>query len=231
MDPNIDPNYPPDPEIPPVEDSLKEKITGYCRTCGKALTESSRNVALGTVFCAEHMPHIQAGPAIEPPSPYAIPPAVPSPDAPSPFLAFVLGFIPGVGAIYNGQYAKGLVHVLVFGMLITLLSDNGPIHGFEPMFGILLAAFVFYQCFEAYHTAQRRVAGRPVDELSGLVQANGKALPLAPIILIGLGVLFLLGNLGLLRFYQVFRYWPVFLIVIGVFMLLNRVRGEVKDHE
>ena len=26
----------------------------------------------------------------------------------SPGLAFLLGFIPGVGAIYNGQYVKGI---------------------------------------------------------------------------------------------------------------------------
>ena len=33
----------------------------------------------------------------------------------APGLAFALGFIPGVGAIYNGQYLKGLVHALIFG--------------------------------------------------------------------------------------------------------------------
>jgi len=27
--------------------------------------------------------------------------------------------IPGVGAVYNGQYAKGLVHVVIVGLLIS----------------------------------------------------------------------------------------------------------------
>ena len=47
------------------------------------------------------------------PVPYApgVPPIRPAKGSSSPALAFILGFlIPGVGAIYNGQYAKGLVH-------------------------------------------------------------------------------------------------------------------------
>jgi hypothetical protein len=36
------------------------------------------------------------------------------PGEPSPGLAALLGFIPGVGAMYNEQYAKGIVHLMVF---------------------------------------------------------------------------------------------------------------------
>ena len=36
-------------------------------------------------------------------------------------IALFLGFIPGVGAIYNGQYAKGLVHAVVFGLIGVFL--------------------------------------------------------------------------------------------------------------
>jgi hypothetical protein len=219
MNPNMNP-------IPQSEESPgDDKIIGYCRTCGRALTEESRHVALGTVFCSEHMPHIQASASEEPPSPYAIPPnqTILAESAGSPALAFLLGFIPGVGAIYNGQYAKGLVHVLVFGMLVSILS-SGMSDGFEPLFGILLGSFVFYQCFEAYHTAKLRAAGQKVDELSGLIPGNTATLPIGPVILIGLGALFLLGNLGLLNFRQIVRYWPVILILIGVSMLLNRTR-------
>ncbi len=224
MDPNMNPI--PQSEAPADTEKFDTgKITGYCRTCGKALTEESRHVALGTVFCSEHMPHIQAPASTEPPSPYAIPSdqvALPQ-DAGSPALAFILGFIPGVGAIYNGQYAKGLVHVLVFGMLVSILS-SGMSQGFEPLFALLLGSFVFYQCFEAYHTAKLRAAGQKVDELSGLVPNSTATLPIGPVILIGLGALFLLGNLGLLNFRQIVRYWPIILILIGISMLLNRSR-------
>jgi len=40
----------------------------------------------------------------------------------SPGLAFFLGWIPGVGAIYNGQYAKGLVHAVLWGVLVSLTN-------------------------------------------------------------------------------------------------------------
>ena len=42
----------------------------------------------------------------------------------------MLGFIPGVGAIYNGQYAKGLVHVIIVGLMISILS-NGAADGWS----------------------------------------------------------------------------------------------------
>ena len=63
------------------------------------------------------------------PTPYTTPetvrphPSISDPGA-SPGLAFLLGFIPGVGAIYNGQYVKGLIHVVVMGVLISIVSND-----------------------------------------------------------------------------------------------------------
>src|SRR3954454_12729719 len=76
----------------------------YCRVCGKPLCQVCQTQAQGTVYCQEHEPAAAAAnPYTAPPaaSPYAAPYA-PTPGAPSPGLAFVLGLIPGVGAIYNG---------------------------------------------------------------------------------------------------------------------------------
>src|SRR5690242_9594559 len=103
--------------------------TAYCRACGKPVCDQCRRDAWGTVYCAEHAPAPVppiADPAAAPPPPpppftAGVPPAggpppmgAPmSPPPPSgyaysdvsPGLAFFLGIIPGVGAIYNGQYA------------------------------------------------------------------------------------------------------------------------------
>ena len=49
--------------------------------------------------------------------------------APSPGLAAVLGFIPGVGAMYNGQFAKALIHVLVFVSIIWITSNGSGFFG------------------------------------------------------------------------------------------------------
>src|SRR5687768_13398380 len=92
--------------------------SAFCRSCGKALCPSCQAAVQGTIYCAEHVPVVQAA---APPSPYTAPVAsAASGSGVSPGLAFLLGLVPGVGAIYNGQYAKGLVHVLIFGLLISV---------------------------------------------------------------------------------------------------------------
>jgi hypothetical protein len=145
----------------------------------------------------------------------------------SPVWAFVLGWIPGVGAIYNGQYLKGLVHAVIFGLLITLLNNSS---GAEPLFAIILAVFVFYMPFEAYHTAKKRQQGVAVDEWSSLVAPNPYAsrAPVGPVLLILLGMLFLLDTLRIVEFRDLARFWPVLLIVMGAFMLYNRVTAPAQ---
>ncbi len=159
-------------------------------------------------------------------NPYQQPAAPPAPVHTSPGLAFLLGLIPGVGAIYNGQYLKGLVHAVIFGLLISLASaaENGP---GEPMLVMMTMGFYAYMAFEAYHTAKKRQAGLPVEEFSSLIAPNRyfSRAPVGPILLIALGVLFLLDTLRLIEFRDLARFWPVLLIVAGVVMLYNRVSG------
>lgn len=209
----------------PPEGTSELPVVGYCRTCGRPLTDETKRMALGTLFCADHAPSVDAPPPVEPPSPYLAPPPQMAAAAVSPALAFILGLIPGVGAIYNGQYAKGFVHVLVFGLLTSIISSRAMSDGFEPLFGTLTGVWFFYMAFEAYHTAKRRLAGEPVDEFSSLIPMTGAGFPVAPVVLILLGVVFLLANFGLLRLSQVLRFWPLLLIGAGAVMLVNRMKG------
>ena len=219
MNPEAPPSFP--PEAP---------IVGYCRTCGKALDSSSVHTAHGTIYCAEHVP--PETPASDPAdspysSPYAskAPPPIPHPEV-SPGVAFVLGLIPGVGAIYNGQYAKGLIHVFILGMLFTIVSSN-DVGGFEALFAVLIPGFWAYMAFEAYHTARLRRMGQPVDEFSSLVRGyGGSRFPVAPILVIALGVVFLLNNLEIFELRRMLRFWPVMLIALGVYMLYLRMSGN-----
>jgi TM2 domain-containing membrane protein YozV len=208
--------------------SSDAKVVGYCRACGKALDETTVHTSHGTIYCQEHIP-AEPGLLPEPPSPYtaAIPPPVPN-VAISPGLAFLLGLIPGVGAIYNGQYAKGLVHVLILGLAISIVS-SGSLGGLEPLLGLMITAFWFYMAFEAYHTAKKRRMGHPVDEFSSLFPMRGSSkFPAAPVLLIALGVLFLLNNLNIVELRRMLRYWPVLLIALGVYMLYIRVTSAAE---
>jgi hypothetical protein len=144
-----------------------------------------------------------------------------------PGLAFALGWIPGVGAIYNGQYAKGLIHAVIWGVLVSIL-DSGATHDMEPLFGILLAAWMFYMAFEAHRTAQKLQRGQPVDEYSSVLQLRGGPgrFPMAAVALIVLGVLLLLHTLDLMSFERIVPYWPVLLIAAGAYMLWSRFAGQ-----
>ncbi|HEY5381536.1 MAG TPA: hypothetical protein VIJ65_04735 [Acidobacteriaceae bacterium] len=80
---------------------------------------------------------------------------------PNPGLAALLGLIPGVGAMYNGQYAKGVAHLVIFAILVSLSNNvNG-------IFGLFVAGWIFYQSFEAYHTAKARRDGLPLPNAFG----------------------------------------------------------------
>ena len=206
-----------------TESETPKPVTAYCRSCGKPLTEDTVRVALGTVYCEEHLPK-QTPPVPQAGSPYTAP-NLPNPGV-SPGLAFLLGLIPGVGAIYNGQYAKGLVHVLILGMLISINSSD-TVGELGPLFGMLTAVFWFYMAFEAYHTARKRQAGELVDEFSSLVQIKGErhGFPVLPVALISLGIVFLLNNLGVLRLRFIMQFWPVVLILAGGWMLYTRLTG------
>jgi len=204
----------------------------YCRACGKPLCEACRVSAGGTVYCQEHAPVAAGAGAAAESSPYTGPaPAPVSARAPvpdvgaSPGLAFLLGLIPGVGAIYNGQYVKGLIHVVVLGVLISIVSSHEASGGLEPLFGMMIGVWVFYMAFEAYHTARKRQLGQPVDEFSSLVPLHGQqaSFPVGPAVLIAVGLLFLLNNMEIIRFSQIIRYWPIALIALGVYMLYERL--------
>ena len=129
--------------------------SAYCQNCGKALCSSCvRHGSAGQVLCE---PCNMAWQSV--PNPFVAPPM--GTGAPNPGAAAVLGLIPGVGAMYNGQFFKGFIHVVIFAVLISI-TDHYPI------FGLFIAAWVLYQSFEAYHTAKARRDGEPLPDPLGL---------------------------------------------------------------
>src|SRR5579862_1473915 len=121
------------PDVPAV---------AYCRTCGKPLCSACSREVNGVVYCEQCLAAHLSG-AVPPPAVGVMPPVVePPPGMPNPKLAAILGFIPGVGAMYNGEYAKGFVHVLIFATLSWMTQE------FNGLFGIFIAAFEVYMPIE-----------------------------------------------------------------------------------
>jgi len=236
----------------------------YCRTCGKPLCNAcSRNVG-GAVYCetcvAEKMHGAAATPGIpnRPPLQAVVPPQS------RPVVAGLLGFIPGVGAMYNGQFMKGVIHALTFVVLVFLTTHIGVL-------GILIGFFVFYMVFDAFKTSEAIQQGLPLPDPFGLEGMFGPGvtqttnwqgprpvapvanpapgegawstqqspdpasdnaacnnnIPIAAVVLIGLGCLFLLDNMGWFSF-SMDRFWPVILIVIGAWLFIKRWTRSVS---
>jgi hypothetical protein len=218
----------------------------YCRTCGKPLCANCTRDVKGVIYCenclAERLQGVQ---------PTAVPPAagfvsssapVRSNSGPNPALAGILGAIPfGVGAVYNGQYAKGLAHLTIFTLLVwgenVVQSD-----GLQMVLGFGIAFFVIYQIIDAVRTARAIQMGQPLPDPFGLGQAFGAEeprqpgqpvqerleparIPTAAVVLIGLGILFLLHTAGIFELNDALIL-PTILIGFGVW-LFARQRGLI----
>jgi len=223
--------------------------TAYCRTCGKPLCANCTREVKGVIYCenclAERLQGVQ--PAGVPPAAGFVssaPAPVASGSGPNPTVAGILaGFFPfGVGAVYCGQYAKGLAHLVIFTLLVWGESavDNA---GLNTILGFGIAFFYVWQIIDAVRSAKAIQMGQPAPDPFGLAQAFGGAEPAAPgqpmqaaqateaaqsskvptaaVILIGLGVLFLLQTAGVFDFGWD-RVWPFFLIGLGIWMFAIR---------
>jgi hypothetical protein len=226
-----------------------QSAVAYCRTCGKALCANCTRPVRGVIYCEDCLgarmaattpapaSGFVAGSGAAVPPPGAMPPMPPAPmpsgSGPNPTVAGILaGFFPfGVGAVYTGQYAKGLAHLAIFGLFIACLSttEHGSAEFLGPVCGLGLAFFMVYQIFDAVRSARAIQAGLAPPDPYGLAASFGggaasfrsdsssSRVPTGAIVLILLGVLFLLHTAGVFE-YGFERVWPVFLMGLGVWL-------------
>ncbi|MCU1303313.1 MAG: hypothetical protein JWQ87_3597 [Candidatus Sulfotelmatobacter sp.] len=221
----------------------------FCRTCGKPLCGTCTRDVRGVVYCEPCLaarlegsapaaafvpPQTQYQQTVYPPAGGAVPPVRPSGSGPNPTVAGILaGFFPfGVGAVYCSQYAKGLAHLLIFGMLIFASDHAGS---WDALFAVGIAFFYVYQIIDAVRTAHAIQAGQPPPDPFGLAQVfsmgekgESKNIPAVAIVLIGLGVLFLLHTMNIWEF-GMDRFWPLILIFLGGWMFAKQW-GMVGSH-
>ncbi len=195
----------------------------FCRNCGKPMCALCTHLIQSQAYCETCLAQTLGQPGQGGPR-----------DISNPWLAFGLGWIPGVGAVVNGEYTKAAVHVAIFAGTIALLaSERLPIPA-QAFLGVFLGIFCIYMPFEAYQTARRKqlaAAGSGTAQ-PGMTQpqfyqdfwSDWKLnAPIGAIILIIIGVLFLLDNMGIFYFDRFFRLWPVLLVIIGLLMLRKRL--------
>jgi hypothetical protein len=223
-----------------------QAAVAFCRTCGKPLCNQCTRDVRGVIYCEACLAARMEGAPVAPgaipaagftpvqqQTPYQqfmdqglglkVPPGPTS--GPNPAVAGILaGFFPiGVGAVYNGQYAKGLAHLVIMVLLILGVSSNLPWFVITVL-GISMGFFYVYQIIDAVRSAHAIQAGQPAPDPFGLAQTFGAGekfestkVPAGAAILIGLGVLFLLHTAGFFEF-GLERFWPLILIFLGVWL-------------
>jgi len=210
------------------------EASGFCRNCGKPMCANCVRPVKDVYYCEDCLAKVMGVSPSAPPAMVAgnpeLPPAgIPAPTMPAapsagnPGLAFLLGLVPGLGAIYNGEYNKALIHIVVFAAIIVgLSSDVGA--GADVALSFVLVGFIFYMAIDAMRTVKARNTGEAVQDP---LETWSKTRPIGPMILIGIGALFLLNNFGFFDFLRVRQvFWPLVLIGVGFLMLRNRVGGQ-----
>jgi hypothetical protein len=199
----------------------EQDATGYCRNCGKPMCPACARPVRDVLYCEDCLAKITGLSSPSAPVASAEPAWVNAArrGGINPVAALLLGFVPGLGAIYNGEYNKALIHIVVFAALIVgLNSDLGD--GPETAVALLLAGFILYMALDSMRTAKAKITGEVVVDP---LESWTKDRPVGPLILIAMGGLFLLNNFGFFSFFQIHRFWPVILIAVGVLMFRNRM--------
>jgi hypothetical protein len=159
---------------------------------------------------------------------YVPPPPPGSGSGPNPTVSGILaGFFPfGVGAVYTGQYAKGLAHLAIFVLLIAgaNAADSDHSTALGVFCGIGIVFFWVYQIMDSVRSARAIQTAQPIPDPFGLATTFGggakietSKIPMGAIVLILVGVLFMLHTMGWAE-YGLDRFWPLILIAVGAWL-------------
>src|SRR5258707_8942195 len=143
---------------------------GDCRNCGKALCAVCVRPVRDVLYCEDCLARVMGiPPAAQPGAASPLPPAIPASGvaaapaatglAPSPLLAFFLGFLPGLGAFYNEQFGKGIIHLAIFLFLFIIGVDGAASGGADAALCVCISALLGFVLSHPYRKGQVRIAG------------------------------------------------------------------------
>jgi TM2 domain-containing membrane protein YozV len=147
-------------------------------------------------------------------------PAIPRP-LKAPWVALLLSLLmPGLGQIYNGQFAKAIFFFFAFSGSIYLITEGHPLP-----FAVFLPFIIFSNMIDAFRSATIiNTRGTPSAMEEDDIESPGWGIGLAVI-----GLLILLNNLGWLRLDALVPYWPLLLIVAGIVLLRRSLQRKAGN--
>jgi hypothetical protein len=131
-----------------------------------------------------------------------------------------LSFVPGLGAAYNGQTAKAIVHFAIFASFFQMAVLTHGMHFF--ILGVL--GTWLFAAVDACRTAQLVRSGLSPETEEDVIARRLYGNPFAwGVTLIVIGTIFLLHTLLGLQL-PVRELLPVALVMLGAYMLFDYVR-------
>ena len=138
----------------------------------------------------------------------------------SPFVATLLSFVPGLGAAYNGQTPKAIVHFAIFASFFQMAVLVPGVHIF--LLGVV--GTWLYAAVDACRTAQLMRAGLSPDAEEDVIARRLYGNPFAwGTTLIIIGTMFLLHTLLGIQL-PIKELLPVALVALGAYMLFDYLR-------
>ena len=146
----------------------------------------------------------------------------------SPFIAtFLSFFVPGLGAAYNGQTSKAIVHFAIFASFFQMAVVTDGV----TFFVLGVVGTWLFAAVDACRTAQLMRAGLAPDAEEDAITRQLYGNPIAwGVTLLGLGLIFLAHTLLGVQF-PVRRTLPVALVILGAYMLFDYLRRRKRREE
>ncbi len=196
----------------PTVDSLNS-----CHTCSRLLCEACSHQIRGNYYCQDCLiKGAEWSSAVR---------DLRSPKE-SAKRAALLAFIPGMGAIYNGQYLKAVAFLVTF---FSLSYAGSEIH---CVFGWGAFCFYVFMIFDAYQTAEVIQRQRIKGEASGSRIPADMTSPVWGFLLIVLGLLLTLANFEIITAERFRKFWPLVVIIIGLYLIyrgLSSGKSEANE--
>lgn len=185
-----------------------EESASSCYACTKPLCSSCAHQIQGKTYCSDCLVRGAEWAA------FLKEHRVPT-DAPK--RAALCALIPGMGAVYNNDYLKGITYFAVFAALV-MMGDR--VHG---VFGFGAFCFLIFTMFDAYRSAESGMRARLQAGLPERGPARDRSVVSWGIFLMALGTILLLQNL--ISFHFLSRIWPTVFILLGAYLVYFALRS------
>ena len=167
------------------------------------------------------------GQAPPPPPPRASIPAyeaVPGPPKSPPLAAFLAFLFPGLGHLYVWAYERAFMIWATIAVCIFLI-----IQGHWP-FSFLIAFAYFFSIFDAYREAQFFNI-RAADQETPKPRADSQGRLMFGVFLAVVAVIVLADKLDLFDMDWVYDWWPVPVLLLGIYLIYAAVRDRGKERQ